>query len=559
MYMERPSLEKLTNWILFQNAVEQHGHREALCGMYAGQERSLTYAEWHKQSLHLAVRLKAAGLQAGDRVLIVSANVVEWYVLDMALCRLGIVNVSLFPNYAPEDYRFILEDARPAALFVGDGLLHTLLKPALRDAPSAMLRFSMRPVAGFTDWPSLMSTEVTGVSLPDPPEPEALYSLFYTSGTGGNPKGVLTLHRGIASAAVSMSRALGLVPEDRAISFLSVSHAYERGHYLAYVAAGCTLYLADPGRSPAANISGYRATVMTSVPLLLQRIVDGLLAGMTDDASREAADHAFAYDPGDELRSPSPAYPEHYAAWKEQLGPHLRVLSCAGAPLHPRIARFFWAIGIPLQEVYGLSECFSVTYARPQAGIRLGTVGPVAEFAEVKLAEDGEVLFRGPLLMAGFHNLPELTARVIDAKGWFHTGDLGTWVEDRFLRLIGRKKDQVKIASGHYIHPGTIEARLMESSRIDQALVFEREGRLEAVLQPSEAFLAAHALRRGEDDTAIMQYLNEEVNRLYNHTVLEPEHIVRLHLARKEWGILSGELTPSMKIKREAVLQSIPL
>jgi long-chain acyl-CoA synthetase len=555
--MERESLYELTNWKLFQTAVDHHGHREALCGKYHGQERSLTYAEWYKTSLHLAVRLKAAGLTAGDRVLIVSANVVEWYVLDMALSRLGIVNVSLFPNYAPEDYRYILEDARPAALFVGDGLLHNLLKPALSDASSAILRFSMRPVAGFTDWTSLMDAQVAHISLPEPPEPEALYSLFYTSGTGGNPKGVLTLYRGIASAAVSMGRALDLVPEDRAVSFLSVSHAYERGHYLAYVAAGCCLCLADLGSSPAANISGYRATVMTSVPLLLQRMVDGLLVGMTDDTSREAADHAFAYDPGDDLRSPSPAYPEHYSAWKQQLGPHLRVLSCAGAPLHPRISRFFWAIGIPLQEVYGLSECFSVTYARPQAGIWLGTVGPVAEFAEVKLAEDGEVLFRGPFLMAGFHNLPELTARVIDAEGWFHTGDLGTWVEDRFLRLIGRKKDQVKIASGHYIHPGTIEARLMESSRIDQALVFERDGHLEAVLQPAEAFLSAQALRRGLDDKAILSYLDQEVDRLYNGAVLEAERIERLHLARKEWGVLSGELTPSMKVKRQAVLQSI--
>ncbi len=555
--MKKEYSYQLTIWSLFRDTVAQNGNFEALVGKYAAKHRTLTYNEWYNKALHLAAQLHHLGLNAGDRVLIISTNVLEWYILDMALSRLGVVNISLFPNYAPDDYRHILADAQPAALFIGDALLLTLLQPALHQYTAQLLRFSIRPVPGFVDFSTLIGGDAPSEELPQPPGPEAVYSIFYTSGTGGNPKGVLTLNRGISAAAVSMGRALALIPQDRAISFLSVSHAYERGHYLAYVAFGSTLILADPGSSPANNINNSQASVMTAVPLLLQRIVDGLSATLDTEESQQAMAAAFAFEPGDMYHSPSPEFPALYASWKASFGSHLRVLSCAGAPLPERLARFFWAIGIPLQEVYGLTECFSVTYARRQSGIRLGTVGPVAEFAEVRLAQDGEVLFRGPFLMAGFHNLPDLTRQVIDLEGWFYTGDLGEWIDDKYLRLIGRKKDQFKIASGNYVHPGSIEGQLMMSKSIAQAVVFERDGCLEAVLQPAEAFLEAEQLRRGTNDAAILRLLEDEVSRVYNNGVLEPEQIIRLHLAEKEWGILSGELTPSMKVKRQAVIEKI--
>lgn len=556
--MDQQLLHHYTNWRLLEESCRRNPGAPALEGSFGSHRVSWTYAEWRQRSLALANYLDQQGLNAGDRIAIVSTNRLEWYVVDMALSRLGLVNVSLFPNYSPEDFAYILKDAEPAAVICADRLLHSLLKAALSQASSS-LRYcwSFDPFEG---WPGLRDYMHTsgdaGQLLPDipPPDPEAIYTLFYTSGTGGPPKGVITLQRGIAAAAISMARALELTPEDKGLSFLSVSHAYERGHYLSCVYAGASLSMAEPGLSPEANLAQRKPTYFTSVPLLLSRMVGTIQADLSSDTEREAMQAAEQYEPGEAMQSPSNQYPEIYAKWKTRFGGKLRVLSCAGAPLPPKVARFFWAIGIPLQEVYGLSECFSVTYARRSAGVRLGTVGPPAEFAEVRIAEDGEILFRGPFLMAGFYRLPELTNKVLNAAGWLHTGDLGEWVDDRFIRIVGRKKDQFKIASGNYVHPGTVEEKLLRSDWIAQAVVFEKDGRLAVVLQPFPSAINTAGWNALSDRESILEQLRSEVDYLYNRHVLEPEQIADVYLAETEWGILTGELTPNMKVRRQKVI-----
>ncbi len=543
----------------------------ALTGRYKGEEVSYTYSKLVELAKACACGLLGLGLKKGDHIGIITNNRAEWYILDLASSQLGIINVTLFPNYDAPALKHILTDAGISYLFVANNLLYKMAKPALQGVNG------IKGIVSFDEAPDCIpfntllnnpaneqySAEVEKISSTI--KSDDVYCIFYTSGTGGNPKGVTTMHKGICSAAVSMGAALGLTEKDKAIGFLSISHAYERGHNFAYMHYGTEIYIGDMTNGPMENIANAQPSVFASVPLMLERIYGGITANdVNDEAGKKALDLAINYEFGDEEKPEFiEAQKNYFDSWKSKFGANMRVLSCAGAPLPAWLARFYWAIGLPIYEVYGLSECFSLTYGRGREYTKFGTVGAVAEWAEVKIVEDGEILFRGPFTMKGFHNLPEYTKQVLEEDGWFHTGDLGEWVDKKFVRITGRKKDIFKVSSGYYVHPPLVEDKVNASPYIARSIAFDRGARIGLIVQPEYELLAnelgidAATLATPQHTGLVLNKIQAEVDKYYNTYVMEAERIAEYFIDPKPWTVEGGELTPTMKIKREIVIKNL--
>jgi long-chain acyl-CoA synthetase len=315
------------------------------------------------------------------------------------------------------------------------------------------------------------------------------------------------------------------------------------------------------------NINHAKPTVFTTVPLMLERIFTGLTAGADkDENAKKALDIALNYEFGDETRPEFiQAKQQYFDGWKAKFGGNLSRISVAGAPLPAWLDRFYWAIGLPLFEIYGLSECFSVTYTRGRDYAKFGSVGAIAEASEVRIADDGEILYRGPYLMKGFHNLPEYTKQVINEDGFFHTGDLGELVDGKFIRITGRKKDVFKVVSGYYVSPPLIEEKINASAYIARCIVFPRNGRVALIIQPEYNLLAeelgmtAAELAKPEHNGLVLDKIRTEVDKHYNTHVMDAERVAEYFIDPIVWSVEGGELTPTMKIKREVIIKKLEI
>lgn len=562
-----------TTFKLFINTALKYPDRIAIGGRYKGEEVSYTYAQLLNLSKACACGLLGLGLKKGDHIGIITSNRVEWYILDLAASQLGIVNVSLFPNYDAPALQHILKDAGISYLFVANNLFYKMAKPALNGLDNIKGIVSFEEAEGLIAFNSLLNNpaneqyaaEVEAIS--NTITPDDTYCIFYTSGTGGNPKGAVTMHKGICHAAVYMGYSLGLTAKDKAVGFLSISHAYERGHHFAYMHYGTEIYIGDMTTGPMENINYAKPTVFTAVPLMLERLFAGITAGADkDEAGKKALDMAINYEFGDEEKPEFiQAKKAFYDGWKAKFGSNLTRIACAGAPLPAWLNRFYWAIGIPIHEIYGLSECFSVTYTRNRETAKFGTVGAISIGTDIKFADDGEILYRGPFLMKGFHNLPEYTKQVIDEDGFFHTGDLGELVDGHFIRITGRKKDVFKVVSGYYVSPPLIEEKINASAYIARCIVFPRNGRVGLIIQPEYNLLAEELgmnpaeLAKPEHNGLVLDKIRTEVDKHYNTHVMDAERVAEYYIDPVAWSVEGGELTPTMKIKREVIIKKLEI
>lgn len=562
-----------TTFNLFITTALKFPDKICVSGRYKGEDISYTYAQLLKLSKACACGLLGLGLKKGDNIGIITSNRVEWYILDLAAAQLGIINVSLFPNYDAPALQHILKDAGISYLFVANNLFYKMAKPALKGVDGIKGIVSFEEAEGCIPFNSLLNNpaneqyagEVEKISATI--KPDDIYCIFYTSGTGGNPKGVVTMHKGICHAAVYMGYSLGLTEKDKAIGFLSISHAYERGHHLGYMHYATEIYIGDMTTGPLENIVHAKPTVFTAVPLMLERLFAGITAGADKtEAGKKALEMAINYEFGDEDKPEFiEAKQQYYDNWKAKFGGSLTRIACAGAPLPAWLDRFYWAIGIPIHEVYGLSECFSVTYTRNRETAKFGTVGAITTGCEVKIADDGEILFRSPFLMKGFHNLPEYTRQVIEEDGFFHTGDLGELVDGKFVRITGRKKDIFKVLSGYYVSPPLIEEKVNTSPYIARSIAIPRNGRIGLIVQPEYNLLAdelgidAQTLASPLHNGLVLNKIKAEVDKMYNSYVMEAERIAEYFIDHTTWSVEGGELTPTMKIKREVIIKKLEL
>ncbi|AEI51788.1 AMP-dependent synthetase/ligase [Runella slithyformis] len=529
----------------------------------------------------VSLGLLQLGVQAGDRIAIVSDGRPEWNIVDFGIQQVGAISVPIYPTLTLEDFHYIFHEAEVKFVFVGDAGLFRKLIDVVATAPTVEEMYTFDAVKSAKNLTEVTSkaNEANRPKLEERKaaiQPDDLLSIIYTSGTTGDPKGVMITHRNILSNAEEGCKLIAFGTQARALSFLPLNHVFERMVQYVYLRSGISIYYAENVATIAENLREVHPTVLSTVPRLLEKVYDKIIAKGYEQPrlSRNiflwALEVGLKYDPNKDMgvwynAQLKLARKLVFRKWKEALGGKLEMIVAGAAATPPRIARVFWAAGIPVCEGYGLTETSPViAFNRlfPKQEVRIGTVGIVIDGVEVKLADDGEILVKGPNVMKGYYRKPHLTAEVITADGWFHTGDIGQWVDTKFLKLTDRKKEIFKTSAGKYVAPQVVEAKLKESFFIEQSVVVgEGQKFAGALIIPS--FEAIKEFCRIENltytsDAEIITHekvaakLRAEVEEA-NHDLAPYERIKKYHLLSRALSVENGELTPTLKPKRRII------
>lgn len=548
-----------TTYQLLRQTAQQCPDTQAVSAYVSGYWKSYTFRELRELSDRCAVYLMKKGLKVGDKVAVVSTNRLEWYILDNALSQIGAVNVSLFPNYRHFDLNRILEDVDPVMLFISDSITHRILLDISEGTISDIPKIGFSKIGDLPVLSELLNEHPSDEDFRDLEKrrqritQDHLYTLFYTSGTSGKPKGVAVSHRSIIAGGLATAEALNASRSDKAISFLSIAHAYERGHYLAYIAKGVSCFIAPSSKTVIDSLKEVQPTIFVTVPLILRKIHDALLRQYGIDESDPCLASAYEFEVSNQ---PGECGDKSYALWRSFLPESIRVIVSSGGPLDEKMCRFFYALGLPVQEIYGSSECFCVTFSRPPNAIRFGTVGPPAKGVQIRLADDGEILCKSPYLLDGYYYDGTLDRHVFDEDGYFPTGDIGYWVDGDFLKLAGRKCNNFKLSSGYYVVPEVIENEVNEIEGVANSVVFQDQGGLGLLVQVNMPVVRQEmGLEGGEivDENLkgrIAELVDEKVRAYFNDQFPEGIKITRIQIDIEQWSVENGALTPTMKVKR---------
>lgn len=544
---------------------------------------SFSTREVVKMIEQVAAGLISLGIKPGDKVAIIARNCWQWTVADHAILSVGAVNVPLYVTLSAEETQWCLSHAEVCAVFIGDREIEERLGEAVRRTPT------VKHVFGFYEgaerhWKELFQTPTSShieelKRRQEALTPTSLATIIYTSGTTGTPKGVMLSHRNIVSNVLACLPLLPLEVGDRVLSFLPLNHVFERMMVYLYELAGMSIYFVSDLSEIGECARTVKPHFFAAVPRLLEKVYERILEKASTLPPIQKAIFGWAlalarrYEP---TRTMPPWYRvQHWLAnrlvfrkWREALGGELKAVVVGGAALRPELARIFWAVGIPTQEGYGLTETspvVSVNRLDPH-NMRIGTVGPPIDNVEVRIAEDGEILVRGPNVMLGYYKDPEATREAIDAEGWFHTGDVGTLVEGKFLKITDRKKELFKTAGGKYIAPQKIENELKASPFIENAMVVGEGRKFPAVIiSVNVEAVRRYAKENGldADRLGIQELLKEEkIVRLFeseiervNRRLSHPEQLKKFTLVADQWSVEGGELTPTLKLKRRILYE----
>lgn len=543
-----------------------------------------TSEQYHEAAHNFARGLLAMGFRPGDRVMTVTNNRPGWNFVDMGTALAGMVHVPVYTSLNGEEYRYILEHSGARMVIVSDKKLFDLIRPSAEALKGCEHFFTFDEIEGAQHWYRVLEKgEEAGAEIRQELEniksritPSDLAAIIYTSGTTGRSKGVMLSHDNLVRTFLAAADVFKLTPEDRYLSIIPVCHVGGRmGNFQTQYSGACIYYAENMG-TIAANLKEIRATGFDAVPRILEKIFDNVMAkgralkGMKKRLFFWAVDLGLRYRPFGENgwfyeRKLKIADRLIFSKWREALGGEARLVGCGGASLQPRLERVFWACGLKIINIYGLTETSPIiTINRQEKPLcRLGTVGATIEGVEVKIAEDGEVLCRGHCVMLGYYRDEELTRSVIDEEGWFHTGDVGVLEDGLFLRITDRKKEIFKLSSGKFVAPQPIENRLKESAFIDQAMVLgDGEKFASALLVPDFKFLREWCGDREEPITGeindlichpeVVAAFNQEVTGI-NRTLSDWERVNRIRIVPDEWSTTSGELSASLKLKRSTV------
>jgi long-chain acyl-CoA synthetase len=499
------------------------------------------------------------------------------------MMQAGGIHVPIYPTISEADLQFILKDAEVKYIVVSNGDLFQKAQRACKDLPQVQGIFSFDDDAGARSWREITDM---GSRNPDPEGIKAicagikaddLATLLYTSGTTGVPKGVMLSHHNIISQIISCQNLAPVTPQSRALSFLPLNHVYERVLCYLYIYLGVSVYYAESIEKVADNLKEVKPEMFGCVPRLFEKVYDRIvskgaeLTGVKKKLFFWALDLGLRYETNgangwwyeQQLKL---ARKLIFSKWQEALGGQVKAAVSGGAALQPRLARVFWAAGIPILEGYGLTETspvIAVNTLEP-GGLRFGTVGKTIKDVTVRIAEDGEILCKGPNVMLGYYKRPDLTAEVIDTEGWFHTGDIGVFEEGVYLKITDRKKEIFKTSGGKYIVPQHIENMLKESRFIEQVMVIgENQKFAAAIVVPSFVFLQEWCNRKEipfTDNESIIKNerviarIQKEVDAI-NTRLGNFEQIKKFILLPREWTIDNGELTPKLSLKRRVIMQ----
>jgi len=554
---------------------------DVLAGKQNGSWIKYSTHEYIEKSNLVSYGLLALGFRQGDKIVTVSNNRPEWNFMDMGMAQIGVVHVPIYPTISSDDYAYIFHHAEPKMLIVSDKMLYEKLKPIAEKSSFIQKTYTFNSIEGVSNWNEIIELGRDNADkyfadldkIKSSIQPNDLATLIYTSGTTGVPKGVMLSHTNLISNFIATTKLHALDSNYRALSFLPLSHIFERTLNYHYQYKGMSIYYAENMGTILDNMKEIKPHMFITVPRLLERIYIGIIGKGKDLSFLKKTLFFWAVNLGlnyERDHKNGKFYDFKlkivnkliFSKWREALGGQIQLIACGGAALQPRLNKIFTAAGLQIFEGYGLTETSPVIAVNDPIHnlIKIGTVGPVLDGVSIKIADDGEILCKGPNVMLGYYKAPDLTDEVIDKEGWFHTGDVGVMEDGIFLKITDRKKEIFKLSSGKYVAPQIIENKFKESLFIEQIMVIgENEKFASAIISPNFNFLHNWCSRHGinfrdnseliNNPLVIDRYQREVV--LINKTLGQTEHIKRLRLVTEEWSQLTGELSPTLKLKRK--------
>jgi long-chain acyl-CoA synthetase len=563
--------------------MQEFPREDALGGKKDGNWYTFSTEEYYKKAHQFALGLLAMGFEKGDKVATVTTNRPEWNFADMGMAMTGVVHVPIYPTIGEDEYKYILEHSESKMLITGDAKLFEKLNPIVKRLPEVKEIYSFEELEGAKYYEEILTLgeskreELEGKlnELKDSIEPGDLATLIYTSGTTGVPKGVMLSQNNLVSNFIAHTKMHHLGKDHRVISFLPLCHVYERSVNYHFQYKGMGVYYVGNLSQIVAAIKEIKPHMFNSVPRLLEKVYDGFVAKGKELKGIKKSLYFWAlrltrhfeynkkYGPVLKFKIKL-ADKLIYSKWRAALGGNIVYVVSGGAALQPRIARVLGMAGMFNLEGYGLTETSPVIAVNnPATGeMKIGTVGPVLEGFEVKIAADGEILCKGPGVMMGYYKAPELTAEVIDENGWFHTGDIGVFEDGKYLKITDRKKEIFKLSGGKYIAPQMIENKLKTSNLIEQVMVIgANEKFASALVLPNFTLLHDWCADQkihfeNNEDLIKMPEVVEKIQKevqIINKTLGSHEQISRIRLVCEEWSPATGELSPTLKLRRNVV------
>jgi len=561
--------------------LEKYNLEKALVTKYNGEWVSTSTKEYIDKANTISRGLLRLGVKLNDKIAVISTtNRTEWNVVDIGALQIGAQTVPIYPTIAKEDYEYILNHSEATYCFVSDEAILEKLN-AIKNNTKLKAIYTFNDIANENSWKDLLKLgeDISNQDIVEDRKkhvkPDDLATIIYTSGTTGIPKGVMLSHNNLVSNVLDSEKR---VPFDygksKALSFLPVCHVFERMILYLYQYCGVEIYFAESIEKMSDNLKEIKPNVMTAVPRLYEKIYDKIIAKGNDLNGIKKALFFWAVEIGLKYEPYGAngwwyemqlnlARKLIFSKWKEGLGGNLDLMVSGSAALQPRLTRIFAAADMPIMEGYGLTETSPVTSVNDQrnGGFQVGTVGRVIDNVEVKIAEDGEILVKGPNVMLGYYKDAKKTDEVMTGE-YFHTGDIGEICNDGFLKITDRKKEMFKTSGGKYVAPALLENQLKQSLFIEQIMVIgEGEKMPAALIQPNNEFVKEWAKRHDiifnsnqeiAENQKLRDRIQEEIDEA-NSKFGKWEQIKKFEMTPDIWSIDAGHLTPTMKMKRKII------
>ncbi len=564
--------------------LENYPQEGALVSKVNGQWIKTSTQQYIDQANAISRGLIKLGVKANDKVALISmTNRTQWNICDIGILQIGAQDVPIYPTISEQDYEYVLNHSESKYVFVSCQEVLEKINKIKANVPSLLGVYSFEDIDGCDSWQQVIDLGNENKDLQqevqkrmDAVQEDDLATLIYTSGTTGKPKGVMLSHKNIACNAKHSKGRLPIeMGKSKALSFLPVCHIYERMLLYMYQYCGVSIHFAESLETISDNLKEIHPEVMTAVPRLLEKVYDKIIAKGADLTGVKKKLFFWAVDLGLQWQP----YGQNgwvyetklkvarkliFSKWQEALGGNLKAIASGSAALQPRLARVFNAAGCPVMEGYGLTETSPVVTVNDMrdGGFRIGSVGRALPDTEIKIAEDGEILIKGPQVMQGYYKDPEQTAEVLK-EGYFHTGDIGEVDSDGFLKITDRKKSMFKTSGGKYVAPQLIENTMKQSSFIEQILVVgDGEKMPAALIQPNWEWinqwseLKGHGISQDTSvackDQKLIDRIQQEID-FHNQGFGNWEKVKTFQLTPDVWSIEAGHLTPTMKSKRKVI------
>lgn len=578
--MSNPSIEisRIIDIVPYQLA--NFPRKDALCDKKNGQWHKFSSEEIQQHADKVSLGLLKMGFNAGDKFAIISTNRTEWTFTDLGILQMGGNDVPIYPNMSEDQYEYIFNDAQVKLVFVGDKDLYEKVMRVIPKTPSVQGVYSFDKIDGVKHWSEIQqladnSFESKLKEIENSIDPMDLATIIYTSGTTGVPKGVMLSHNNIISNAKALQRIIPMRREDTMLSFLPICHIFERTAIYYYLSIGGAIYFAESIDKVGESLKEVKPNYFTTVPRLLEKVYEKIMEKGRELSPAKKAIFGWAVNLGKHYNPKGEnnwfynlrlffARKLVFSKWMEALGGNVKGIISGSAALQPRLSKIFTAAGAPVRPGYGLTETSPVLTCNRfvKGGYYLGSVGMPIPGCEIKLAGSGEILAKGPMVMMGYYNKPEITKQVIDEDGWFHTGDIGEWIDGKFLKITDRVKQIFKTSGGKYIAPLPIENKMKESPFIEELMVVgENQKFTGALIVPHFEFIRKWSQKKDDGLETDEQIANSKIVReriwadiqKYNKRLGHIQQIKKFELIPNQWTVEADEMTPTLKLKRRVI------